>query len=148
MKRLGLVIVFALTGVALATPSAQAAAPRIVIFSGKPLAGQVVIANWTAIFRIVEPVASAPTVQRAQLGRRPHLKLSMFWGQRWIDYLASGRRAAALRPHDADQHGSFYPAWHGRPAAIDLPWAGRWPRVVPTRALATLKRYGIPVALS
>jgi hypothetical protein len=61
----------------------------------------------------------------------------MFWGPRWVDYLAAGHRAAALRPQDADQQGSFYPAWRGRPAAIDLPWAGSWPRLLPAKALAT-----------
>jgi hypothetical protein len=53
-----------------------------------------------------------------------------------------------LRPQDADQQGSFYPAWHGRPAAIELPWAGSWPRLVPAKALAILKHYRIPVAVN
>ncbi|HET7130572.1 MAG TPA: hypothetical protein VFJ93_16015 [Gaiellaceae bacterium] len=109
---------------------------------------QIAISNWTAIFRVVEPVASAPNVKRAQLVGRPRLRLSMFWGPRWVDYLAAGHSAAALRPQDADQQGSFYPAWHGRPAAIDLPWAGTWPRLVPAKALAMLKHYRIPVAVS
>jgi len=71
----------------------------------------------------------------------------MFWGPRWIDYLKEGNRASALRPRQADQSGSFYPAWRGRPALIDLGWAGRWPRVVPPNALAILERFGIPTKL-
>jgi hypothetical protein len=128
-------------------PAAQAAAPRIVIVSGKLLARQVVISDWNAIFRVVEPVASAANVKRARLAGRPRLRLSMFWGPRWVDYLRAGRRVAALRPEAADQHGSFYPAWRGRPAAIDLPWAGSWPRLVPAEALATLEHWGIPVTV-
>jgi hypothetical protein len=147
MQRLWLVIVTGLTAVVLA-PAAQAAAPRIVIVSGKPMAHQIAISNWTAIFRIIEPVASAPNVKRALLVGRPRLRLSMFWGPGWVDYLAAGHRAAALRPQDADQQGSFYPAWHGRPAAIELPWAGSWPRLVPAKALAILKHYRIPVAVN
>jgi hypothetical protein len=148
MQRVLLLILAGLTAVAVVAPAAQAAAPRIVIVSGKPMAHQIAISNWTAIFRIIEPVASAPNVKRTKLVGRPRLRLSMFWGPRWVDYLAAGHRAAALRPQDADQQGSFYPAWHGRPAAIDLPWAGSWPRLVPAKALATLKDYGIPVAVS
>jgi hypothetical protein len=148
MQRVLLLVLAGLTAVAVVAPAAQAAAPRIVIVSGKPMAHQIAISNWTAIFRIIEPVASASNVKRGLLVGRPRLRLSMFWGPRWVDYLAAGHRAAALRPQDADQQGSFYPAWHGRPAAIDLPWAGSWPRLVPAKALATLKDYGIPVAVS
>jgi hypothetical protein len=129
-------------------PAAQAAAPRIVIVSGKPMAHQIAISNWTAIFRIIEPVVSAPNVKRTQLVGRPRLKLSMFWGPRWVDYLAAGHSAAALRSQDADQQGGFYPAWRGRPAAIELPWAGSWPRLVPAKALAILQHYRIPVAVN
>jgi hypothetical protein len=118
-----------------------------VIVSGHPLTRQVVISNWTAIFHVVEAVNSSPTVERAQLADRPHLKISMFWGPRWNDYLRSGHRAATLRPRDADQFGTFYPASHGSPAAIELPWAGKWPRLIPGKALRTLERYGVPIRL-
>jgi hypothetical protein len=148
MQRVLLLIVAGLTAVAVAAPAAQAAAPRIVIVSGKPMAHQIAISSWTAIFRIIEPVASAPNVKRTKLVGRPRLRLSMFWGPRWVDYLAAGHRAAALHPQDADQQGNFYPAWHGRPAAIELPWAGSWPRLVPAKALAILKHYRIPVAVN
>jgi hypothetical protein len=132
---------------ALLAGSAHAAAPRIVIFSGEPLAHQVVISDWRSIFRVVELVSSAPVARRAELAGRPGLKLSMFWGPRWIDYLSDGKRASALRPREADQFGRFYPAWRGRSALIDLGWAGRWPRVVPPKALAILKRFGVPTKL-
>jgi hypothetical protein len=148
LKRLWLIVSLVLATAAVSVPLADGAAPRILIVSGEPLAHQVVISNWTTIFKgIVEPVMQTPTVNRRQLRGRPHLTLSMFWGPRWNDYLATGRPAAALRPGDADQQGSFYPAWHGRTAAIDLPWAGSWPRRVPPRALTTLKSYRIPIAL-
>ncbi len=71
----------------------------------------------------------------------------MFWGPQWSEYLSSGHPASALRPRQADQFGSFYPAWRGRPAVIDLPWAGRWPRPLSTQALAILRRSGVPIRL-
>lgn len=52
-----------------------------------------------------------------------------------------------MRPRQADQLGSFYPAWRGRLALIDLPWAGHWPASGIDEALAVLKRYDVPIRL-
>jgi hypothetical protein len=145
MRTLALVAVVAAAAVSAGV--ARAAAPRIMIVSGKPLAHQVAISNWSSISTAVDGLTNARVVPRSLLAQRPRLKLSLFWGSRWIAYLREGMRASALRPTQADQFGSFYPAWHGRPALIDLPWAGRWPRVVPAQALATLRRFGIPTSL-
>lgn len=124
MKRLSIAIAAMAVAAALGAGTASAAAPRIIIVSGKPLAQQVVIANWQSIFAVVDEVANARVVQRRQLAGRPSLKVSMFWGPRWNDYLSKGNRASALRPKQADQFGSFYPAWRGRPAR-DRPTVGR-----------------------
>ena len=129
---------------------AQAAAPRIVIISGQPLEQQVVISDWGKIVTIVDSagVAGARPAPRTQLADRPRLRFSMFWGPRWNEYLRSGKPAAALRPWQANQVGSFYPAWRGRPALLDLPWAGRRPRPLSPRALSALKRSGVPIRLT
>jgi hypothetical protein len=142
MRRL---VVLAFVLLAATAGSARAAAPRIVILSGGPLPRQVVIANWRDIFVLTQSVSgSGSPIRRSQLARRPRIVYSMFWGPSWIEYLDSGSDPAALRPADADQTGSFYPAWNGRPAAIDLPWAaGTWPCTVPPRGLAILRRYGV-----
>lgn len=147
MRILSVAIATIVAAAALFAGSAHAAAPRIVIFSGKPLPRQVVISNWPLIFRVVELVLPARVARRAELAGRPRIKVSMFWGPRWVDFLNEGKRASALRPGHADQSGSFYPAWRGRPALIDLGWAGLWPRVVPPMALAILKRFGVPTEL-
>jgi hypothetical protein len=127
---------------------AHAAAPRIVIVSGKPLARQVVISDWAEIFSVVQGVVSVRPVPRAQLAGRPRLKVSMFWGPIWNEYLESGNDASALRPRQADQFGGFYPTWRGHRALIDLPWAGRWPRAVSAKALRILRSYGVPIRLT
>ena len=147
MRALSVACVAAATAALLAAGAGRAAAPRILIVSGKPLPSQVAISDWPAILKLVEGVLPARAAPRAGLAGRPRLKISMFWGPRWIDYLKEGNRASALRPRQADQSGSFYPAWRGRPALIDLGWAGRWPRVVPPNALAILERFGIPTKL-
>jgi hypothetical protein len=148
MRPLSVAVATIVAAGALAADAAQAAAPRIVIFSGKPVAHQIVISDWQAIFRLVDQIAPARVVRRAEVAHRPRLKVSMYWGPRWSDYLNEGKRASALRPGQADQVGSFYPAFWGRPALIDLPWAGKWPRLVPPKALAILKRFGVPITLS
>lgn len=149
MRFLSVAIATIVAAAALAAGAAHAAAPRIVIFSGKPIGHQVVISDWQAIFRVFDQTvpARARVAPRAKLAGRPRLKISMFWGPRWIDYLNEGNRASALRPGQADQFGSFYPAWRGRAALIDLPGAGQWPRVVPPKALAILRRFGVPTKL-
>lgn len=147
MKRVFVVSLLALTVGASIVSVAQAAAPRILIVSGKPLARQVVISDWEKIFVVVQEIASARPAPRAQLAGRPRLTVSMFWGPRWNEYLDSGKPASALRPRHADQYGSFYPAWRGRRAMIDLPWAGRWPRPVHAKALTILRQHGVPTRL-
>ena len=149
MRILSVAIATNVAAAALFAGSAHAAAPRIIIFSGKPLAQPVVISDWQAIFRVFEQLvpARARVAPRAELAGRPRLKVSMFWGPRWIDYLHEGKRASALRPGQADQSGSFYPAWRGRGALIDLSGAGQSPRVVPPEALAILKRCGVPTGV-
>jgi hypothetical protein len=95
MQRVLPVVVAGLTAVALVAPAAQAAAPRIVIVSGKPMAHQIVISSWTAIFRVVEPVASAPNVKRTKLV-----------GGRAYAYRCSGDRGGSItsRPVISPQH--------------------------------------------
>jgi hypothetical protein len=126
---------------------AEAAAPRIIIISGPPLGHQVVISDWPRIAMIVSSSPVPSPIPRRQLADRPRLRVSMFWGPQWNEYVSSGRRVSALRPRQADQFGWLYPAWRGRPAVIDLPWAGPWPRAVSTEALTILRRYGVPIRL-
>jgi hypothetical protein len=135
-------VVWCLVGV----EAASAAAPRIVIFSGAPLDHQIVVTDWHAIFAVTQATVSAPAVARRRLAARPSVRISMFWGPVWNDYLRHGGDPNALRPAQADQVGRFFPAHQGRAAVLDLPWAGRWPRRVPPAALTVLKRFGIPVA--
>ena len=135
-------VVWCLVGV----DAGSAAAPRIVIFSGAPLEHQIVVSDWHAIFAVTQATVGAPAVPRRRLAGRPSLRVSMFWGPGWNDYVRQGGDPKALRPAQADQVGRFFPAHHGRAALFDLPWAGHWPRRVPPAALSVLKRFGIPVA--
>lgn len=141
-------ILVALLVAACVAESAKAAAPRLIMVSGPALSSPVTLSNWDEIGRFVQAVANeSPAADRASLAGRPSLRLALFWDARiWEPYVRQGR-LASLRPDQANQFGRFYPAASGRPAAIDLPWTGRWPKKPNTAALAILERHGVPVGL-
>jgi hypothetical protein len=142
--RLGLVVV--LVSLVAFAGSAAAAAPRIVIFSGGTLTHRVVVSDWPAIFRFYTRAATGPSLPDARLAGRPRVRLSLFWGPRWIRFLADGNRPSGLRAGGADQTAFFYPAWHGRPALLDTPSVWDSPRRVSAVALRALGRLGVPIA--
>jgi hypothetical protein len=96
MRPVALSALLAVT-VAVWASAASAAAPRIVIVSGAPLARQVAISDWQRIFVIVGELQSAATAPRAQLRARPRLHLALFWGPAWNDYLKQARARCGLR---------------------------------------------------
>lgn len=148
MGRVALAVLLAAGVAAVGASVADAAAPRIVLVSGGPLTSPVAVSDWPRISAVVSELAGAPALPRSVLANRPRLRLSLFWGPRWSEYLAAGKSPAALRPRQADQHGGYYPAWRGLAAAVDLPWAGRWPRRLPARAVAILARLGVPARIA
>lgn len=112
-----------------AAGTADAAAPRVITLSGGPLRHPVTLKNWPQIFTMVESVNSNGTpIAARRLAGRPRIRMAMHW----------------LSADDPAQIGYFYPAWKGRAAAMNLPWAGHWPKIVPPQALAILARHGIP----
>jgi hypothetical protein len=143
-----LVTSLAVIALLVSATAASAAAPRIVIFSGGPLERQIVVSDWRAIFAVTQSMVAARAAAPAQVAHRPSLRVSMFWGPGWNEYLREGKDPKALRPGQSDQTGRFYPAYHDRPALMDLGWADRWPRHVPPVALSLLKRFGVPVVVA
>ena len=107
MKRSLLALLLAATAVLASATVAEAAAPRIVIISGTPLRHQIVISDWGRIATIVWESPGARPIPRTRLADRPRMKVSMFWGPQWNEYLSSGKPATALRPRQADQFGNF-----------------------------------------
>ena len=141
-------IVLALVIGASSPAAAGAAAPRLLMVSGPGLSKPVLLTSWNEISDLVQAAANeSPPAARASLAGRPSLRLALFWDATiWEPYIRE-RKLASLRPADATQFGRFYPAVNGKPAAIDLPWTGRWPKQPNARALAILERHGVPVAL-
>lgn len=77
----------------LAAPPAEAAAPRLLMFDGKPLSRPAVLSDWPENLRLVTLWVDGPRAARAELRARPSLRVSLFWGPRWNDYVASGARS-------------------------------------------------------
>jgi hypothetical protein len=133
-QRVGAVVAIALLVVVWSAAPAPAAAPRLVMVSGAPLATPILL-------------SSGPAAPSDPHGGRPSLQLAMFWDAGiWEPYVREGR-LGSLRPEQANQFGRFYPAVAGQPALVDLPWAGTWPKRVGPDAQAILARHGVPTRL-
>jgi len=124
-------------------PSATAAAPNYILVSGRGLPHPVLLANWNENLQFLVALGNAPIASHAARGGlrgRPRFDLAEFWG--W-----SGRprpRGAA----EADQHGTFYPAYRGRVAVVAITVDGiTAPRLAPRQALTVLARHGIPTRM-
>src|SRR5438105_11445573 len=128
-----------LAALALAAP-AVAAAPNYILVSGPKLARPVLLGDWNENLALLAAVARAPRAKGPAvrgLARRPHYDLAEFWG--W-----SGQ-PPPTRPHDASQHGAFYPARRAAPAVVVLMVDGsRVPRLAPAAALRILAQHGVP----
>jgi hypothetical protein len=140
-------VAVALLAVVWSAAPAQAAAPRLVMVSGAPLASPILLSDWDEIATLTDLLASGPAAPSDPRDDRPSLQLALFWNAGiWESYVREGR-LGSLRPEQANQFGRFYPAVAARPALVDLPWDGTWPKQVGPEALAILIRHGVPTQL-
>jgi hypothetical protein len=146
-QRLAAIVAVALLAVVWGAAPAQAAAPRLLMVTGAQVVKPVMLSDWDEILTLAGLLSSGPAAPSDPLGGRPSLQLAMFWNAGiWEPYARKGR-LESLRPEQANQFGRFYPAVAGRPALVDLPWAGTWPKRVGPDALAILARHGVPTRL-
>jgi hypothetical protein len=130
-----------------ATP-AMAAAPRLIMVSGAPLERPVLLSDWDEAAELYwsfffDGTAADP----ASLEGRPSLRLGLFWNSHvWEPYVRQDR-LGELRPEQANQVGRFYPAVGDKPALVDVPGYGQWPKIADVHALKILERHGVPVQL-
>jgi hypothetical protein len=122
---------------------AEAAAPNYILVSGPRLSRPVLLGDWNENLRLLIALVEAPKASRSVargLAHRPRFDLAEFWG--W------GSSPPPTRPSQANQHGWFYPAYHGRRAFFDLRVDGlRVPRTAPAQAVEILARHGVPTRL-
>jgi hypothetical protein len=127
--------------------STRAAAPRLIMVSGEPLADPILVSNAKEAFELYESFYAGRPVDRARLEGRPSLRLGFFWDNSlWEPYVRAGR-LDELEPEQANQVGRFYPAVGGEPALVDVPAHGKWPKVATGTTLRTFEARGVPIRL-
>jgi hypothetical protein len=134
-----------------ATTARTFAAPDIIIVHGDLLPERRVIASWHENHKLLlsvippaqspvfRPTAKAPFV--VPRGRST-LQLALFWGRGLSAIAESPERLSALRPEQAHQQGTFYPASGEAPALLVV---GGTYGVVSDSGLAVLRRHGVPI---
>jgi hypothetical protein len=137
--RFGLVGAVLAAAVALAVP-ARAAAPNYILVSGPGLEQPVVLDDWSENGQLLVAIANGPRAKRPGLrglARRPRFDLAEFW--------AWSANPRPTDPHEATQHGWFYPVHGRKPAIFKVMVEGtRVPRLATRAALAILARHGVP----
>ena len=127
--------------------SAKAAAPRLIMVSGEPLADRILISDAEDVFELYGSFFRGKPVDRSSLEGRPSFRLGLFWDNSlWEPYVREGR-LDELRPDQANQVGWFYPAVGGTPALV-VPAYGAWPKTANETALRILEAQGVPVRLN
>lgn len=127
--------------------SAEAAAPRLIIVTGEPLAQPILVSDAEEVFELYGSFFEGPSIDRASLVGRPFLRLALFWDNRlWEPYVREGR-LDELRPDQANQVGRFYPAVGREPALVDVPGHGQWPKRATAEALRIFEAARVPVRL-
>jgi hypothetical protein len=145
--RVLLIVGLTLLMAALVASPAVAAAPRLMMVYGPPLSKPIVLQDWRENLTVMVGLERT-NIDPGELEGRPYLKMALFWGPRWVEYVEEGRPLDALRPEQANQHARFYPATEDEPALITFGSSKFGPGVirrVEPEALAVLARHGIPV---
>jgi hypothetical protein len=144
MMRAALIFVAAVLALGFVT-SAEAAAPRLIIVSGEPLTDPILISDAEQVFELYQSFFQSQPVERDALEGRRSLRLGLFWDSTlWEPYVREGR-LDELTPERANQVGWFYPAVGDRPALVDVPGYGSWPKLANETALGILAASGVPV---
>jgi hypothetical protein len=88
-------------------PGHPAAAPRLLMVSGAPLAAPVLLSDWDELLTLTGLLSSGPAAPSDPLAGRPSLQLAMFWDAGiWEPYVREGL-LGSLRPEQANQFGRF-----------------------------------------
>lgn len=108
-------VAIAVVAIALAmTQPASAVRPVIIMFYGEPLQQPVFLTD-TMVFHDLE---NPTDISVKDVAGRRFLRVAMFWGTQWNQYVSGEKPLRSLKPELASQHGRFYPATPDRPAVL------------------------------
>ncbi|MGI8825250.1 MAG: hypothetical protein ACR2JC_06365 [Chloroflexota bacterium] len=151
IQRMILTIGMTLVALTIISTPVMAAGPRIMIVYGQPLQKPVIFSNWGENQTLMVAANDGMSVEHARLKGRPSLRVAMFWGMGWVQYMKHHKPPASLHPSQANQYARFYPAYGSAPAlfvfdSIPGPYHSLIRRIRP-EGIAVLVRHGIPVRL-
>lgn len=142
-----LVAMFLSVVIALASASqVNAAAPRIMLVTGRGLPNPVVLDNWEENLNVMLAAGNAVDPIKEELASRTNFRVAMFWGKEWDDYIRSGNDPRSLRPDQAGQYGNYFPpaASHDAVFAFDtIPGGGDLVRRFSVDGVSIFARHGI-----
>jgi len=125
----------------------EAAAPRLILVYGPPLAQPVVLDDWQENLTFMVAATEDAGLSADTLRGRPYFRLAFFWGQEWAAYVDAGKPLSALSPEQGNQAGSFYPAVGDAGPVLtfdSIPGPGPLTRRLEQAGVAVLARHGIP----
>jgi hypothetical protein len=96
------------------TQPAFAIRPVVIMFYGEPLRQPVFLTDTMVFHDLENPTA----ITSKDVAGREYLRVAMFWGTQWNQYLSGERPLRSLTPEMASQHGRFYPATSDRSAVL------------------------------
>jgi hypothetical protein len=139
-----LVLLACSLGMAGTTSARELAAPEIIILHGADLTRQVVLRSWAENHRLLLSAAEPVGAPRTFEGRRS-VSVALFYGGNWRAYARDSARAANLKPSQANQHATFYPAQAGAEAVLVYadPRMRNRIRRVNQEGIDILMRYGV-----
>jgi hypothetical protein len=129
----------------------EAAAPRLILVYGPPLAQPVVLDDWQENLTLMVAAAEDAGLSADKLRGRPYFRLAFFWGPEWTAYVDAGKPLSALRPEQGNQAGRFYPAVGDAGPVLtfdSIPGPGPLTRRLEPAGVAVLARHGIPTRYS
>jgi hypothetical protein len=122
-----------------------AATPRLVMISGEPLPKPVLIADADIVFELYQAFFNTQPVDRSALVARPSLRLALFWNNLLWELYVREQRLDKLQFEQGNQFGRFDPAIGDKPALVDVPGYGQWPKIGNASVLRILEAHGVPV---
>ncbi len=125
----------------------EAAAPRLILVYGPPLAQLVVLDDWQENLTLMVAATEDVGLSVDKLRGRPYFRLAFFWGPEWAAYVDAGQPVSALRPEQGNQAGRFYPAVADAGPVLtfdSIPGPGPLTRRLEPAGVAVLARHGIP----
>lgn len=133
---------------AVALPSLQRMAPRIIMVHGGLTPRRLYLTDWKENFSVVSAISVTPAgaVSSLDLAGRQFVDLTLYWeAPRWERFLKSPESLAQLDPNAKEAgRGRLYLPQAGEPAIVVYANAKSY-RTVSAEALDILTKYGVPI---